>query len=229
MNPDEHSTGHAQQAGDPQAQSSDSNSEHQWSDQATHAWQDAVTTGVRMAYQVINEQIRLGQKVARQVNPWLYDMGNLRSDTDQIQDLWFRPWAELTSRWFEMAGHMMGAAWPGGPGGPGGTNGYAGHSAPANAPTSTRVIVQSQRPTEVALDLPTGVGSGLAIDPLRPDSGEGPALIVTGFENAGIGAPLTIGITVSEDQPTGAYSGAIRAHDTGHEVGSLKVSIQSAD
>jgi hypothetical protein len=192
-----------------------------WANQATRAWQDVVAGAVRTASEVINEQIRMGQRTAQDLNDRFYDMGGGGSSGGQFQDAWFRPWADLTARWFEMMGSMAG-------GSPGARAGSGAASAPVNgtarpvADTATRLVINSQRPTTVDVDLPAGAVD-LICDPLRSVDADVDPLTVTLVTMPN--ALVTLRLDVPETQPAGTYRGSVRERATNQQVGQITIDL----
>jgi len=193
----------------------------EWANQATRAWQDVVAGAVRTASEVINEQIRMGQRTAKDLNDRFYDMGGGGPSGGQFQDAWFRPWAELTARWFEMVGSMAGVS-PGVRGGSDAASAPVNGTARAAAEAATRLVISSQRPTTIDVDLPAGAVD-LTCDPLLSVDADADPLTVTLVTMPN--ALVTLQLDVPERQQAGTYRGSVRERATNQQVGQITVEL----
>jgi len=191
---------------------------------------DVVTEGVELGYQVIEEQIRHGQRVAKQINKRVYNAGAMGNDVREVAERILRYSADLSALWFEFLVSMVGSTdvtdllrtlfrQP--------TGKPEATAAPDSTGTAAVSIeIVSSRPVRVTLDLrPEARGRSLCAQDLRaPESGKPPLTQVT-FEHAPGGGASTVRIRVPDTQPPGTYSGAVIDRDTGDPRGTLSVRL----
>jgi len=194
---------------------------------------DAVGSAVEMGYRVVDEYIRQGQKVARQMSEGggaaalpASDWGEAATRITQLTTEWMGMWFEFAQRAVSGAG-VRAADIP--------TVDLFGATArPTPAPAApaaqgqrsrVRIEIKTSRPAEVSLDLhPDHTGEALIVHNLRGADAQAPRLGVV-FEAAAEGRPALLSIQVPADQPAGVYSGAIVHAATNRAVGTLTIQI----
>jgi hypothetical protein len=197
-------------------------------------WQDVVSRGVEMGYRVVEDQIRHGQRVAREVNERSYGFGRVGNDFREVTERTFRYYSEMTSLWMQLLGGVPGMGlWPGPWGGPPPQEGPAPAAwGPERRPMEHRwsvaVELDCDRPVTVGLDLHS--------------SGESPALATHGLQALEAGTPplsfivfepvtesgrdsVRLRIAVPKEQPSGVYTGAVFDARTGQGQGTLTVQL----
>ena len=194
---------------------------------------ETVSRGVKLGYEVIEEHLRQGQKVAQMLSGRSTERktveGNIRAMAERI----FRYSADLGSLWVDFIDSIAGSpeavrdlvsmfsskekspeVQPNG-----------GESRPVS------VEVVSARPARVTLDIrPESAGRRLVVHDLRAAGSDIPPLtgirFVTGRADALRTDALTyFRITVPAQQPVGLYHGVVMDQDSGQVCGTLSVRI----
>ena len=189
-------------------------------------YSDVVAQAVERGYQVVEEQIRQGQRIAEEVSRRTYDSGAMAGDLREVSDRAWRYVADLGALWTDYLGSLAGdgelmrkvfASWqPGGVPPPAAANG----SAPDVA-----IDVSCDRAAQVSLDLRCpDARAVLTCQPLRALAGDPPALTDVVFTRAP-DASLTVRIRVPEAQPAGVYIGAVVDAATMQSRGTLSVRL----
>lgn len=188
------------------------------------AWSDVVTQGVALAYRVIEEQIRQGQRVAEQINNRSYDAEMMGRDAQELAERLVRYWGEAWRLWFGFLGTFLGGSdlarnawqpWTVPPA-----------AAPKQKKTTIAVEVLSVQPARVILDLrPESERRSLTVLELRAVDASKPPLTDIRFEGHPSGDVVGLLVRVPDDQPPGLYSGVVLDRDTGEPYGTLSVRI----
>lgn len=182
------------------------------------SWSDVVAEGVDLAYRVIEEEIRLGQRAAEELNKRSYTMG---SDMVEAGERLVRYSADLWISWLEFAGSLARNAESLRNPEPEPTR-----SADATAEaTAVSIAITSPQPARVTLHLhPTAEGCSLAVRDLKaPDPGK-PALTDVLFTPRA-GGMMDLQIRVPQGQPPDLYAGLVVDQRTGQPVGTLCVQL----
>ena len=178
---------------------------------------DGVANAVKLAYRVADENIRLGKRVAQQLNDRTYDLGAMRGDFRDVTERAVRSLTDLTALWFETLGSLMGAARPPGPSGTEKTRDDGG--------AGVSVDVVSTQPAQVTLDLqPRARDLPLTVYALRAPDPTCPPLTDVGLEPAKEGRGVQIRLRVPPGQPAGQYS-AVVVDSKGTPCGTLTVRV----
>lgn len=197
------------------------------------SWSDVVSRGVELGYQVIEEQIRQGQRAARDLNDRPYDIGRMSDDLWEATERTFRYYSEMTGLWMQLLAGMpwmspaMGA-WTR-PWGRPPERGQEPEPRPAESGwrrVAATLEVDSQRPVSVELDLHTPGDADLLLGTLGLHSLEGhkPLTDIT-FEPGVVRDGVHLRLRVADDQPAGFYSGAVFDQRSGRPQGTLSVRI----
>lgn len=206
---------------------------------------DGVADGVRSAYRVLDEQIRRGQRIAREQAERLVGRGwedprqlmeqSMRTTFDAMLDMWMQ-WVDLTAaavRFDDWWWRELGMPGPGRePGEPGRSRpAPSTPPAPPTPPTGgvpVTVEVTGDRPTRVWTELSPGVlTTPVVIQPLRSLRPQHPPLMeVTLSHDPGEPAsrPL-LQVRVPAAQPEGQYHGFVLDAHTGAQLGVVTVEI----
>ncbi len=203
------------------------------------SWNDVVSRGVELGYQVIEDQIRQGQRVARDLNDRPYDVGRMSDDLWEVTERSFRYYSEATNLWMQF---LTGMSWMGGPGmggpwtRPWGRPGdrrrpEEAASAPSPAESGWRRVavafeVDSLRPVSVELDLHTPGDVALPLAAVGLQSLEGhTALTEITFEPGVVREGVRLRLRIPDDQPAGFYTGVVFDQRTGQSQGTLSVRV----
>ena len=203
-----------------------------------------VAQAVRMAYQVADEQIALGQRVASQINDEAYDFNGAGDDLQEMTKRFWRFGQDFVTLWFDAASRFPGAARGAPPEGAEGASGANGArpSGPANSrpraqgadPTVGRshthdpvlVEIASRQKARVSVDLwGGGPGEELKTHGVRSLDPAVPPIVDVVYAPAAGKEPATLCVTVPDDQPAGDYTGVLLNNSGNDVVGSLVVRI----
>ena len=201
---------------------------------------DVVQRSVDLAYRVVDEYVRQGQRTAERLTgrgaggalPSAGDMQDAAAQMTRLASDGMRIWLELLG--VAMSGTMTAGA-------PGASPFGAplGAAAPAAAPAATaaaaapeaatarvRLELATRRPVEVAVDLrPEAAGAELVAHALRAVDAEIPPLAGATFVGDRAGGPVTLRLAVPDDQPEGIYNGVVVDAASNRPVGTLSVRI----
>ena len=191
---------------------------------------DAVAHGVELGYQVIQEQIAQGQRIAEQLSSQSYSSGAMAGDLREITDRAWRYLTDLGALWVDFLTSMavdgeflrklLGAL-------TNQTNGApaAGAAASTNGGVGVLIDIACDRPTRVSLDLrPHCDSTTLLCQALRALDAEKPPITEVTFERAADGA-LSLRVRVPDGHPVGVYFGAVIDPATVQPRGTLSVSV----
>jgi hypothetical protein len=194
---------------------------------------DGVADGVRSAYRVLDEQIRRGQRIAREQAERLCGPAwedprhameqSMRTYFDAALDMWMQ-WVDLTAatvRFDEWWGRDLGV-----PGfGPAARQPVRPHAEPPTGGVPVTVEVTGDRPTRVWTDLaPAVLTTPVTLQPLRSVSVEHPPLMDVTLTHEPARPPL-VRVRVPAGQPAGQYHGFVLDAHSGARLGILTVEI----
>lgn len=218
-----------------------------------HPWDrpmETVDRGVQMAYQVVEDYIEQGRRVARKINNQTYGPREMTDDFQSLTERMMRDSSRFLSLWFELLATTLGMGWRGWETAWPGMGGRQ-PSAPPQRETprerekerqgqrergtepsavegraAVTLEIRSSHLTRVDVDLaPDARGAELRPTPLQPDSGDGPPLEEVEFEPVGPDRPPVLRLAVPPDQPAGHYHGVL-LDPTSHQVrGTLTVHL----
>jgi hypothetical protein len=194
------------------------------------SWDDIATRAVRRGYEVIEEQINEGRRIAEKVRGYSDDVRKANDDTTRLIERSLRFYTDVGSLWFELVESLLrnqalnpDARRPGN-----GTNAN-GHHAPngggVSGAGSTEVDIEvvSSCPTTVSLDLRSATGALLTVPALRAVDDTKPPLTEIGFH--GREGRSVLRIRIPKGQPADTYSGVIVDAGTHQPKGTLCVSV----
>jgi hypothetical protein len=207
------------------------------SDDGNKSWDDIATRAVERGYQVIEEQINEGRRIAEQFRGYSDDVRKANDDTTRLIERSLRFYTDVSYLWFELMETLLrnpalrtaaqqsphdGAERddherPNGRG-----NGNGSHAGTAH---NVEIEVISPYATSVTLDLRCAVSDDLAIAALRAPDDDKPPLTDVGFRHREDGPVLRI--KIPQGQPSDTYSGVISDSRSRQPKGTLCVSVRS--
>ena len=181
---------------------------------------DAIGDAVRMGYSVIEEQIRQGQRSARQMSGAAPGMGAFKgvgSMTD-IANRLLRYSTDLASLHFDLMTALLHSSQ---------FKGVSdGFNFSQNAGSRVILEVESGRKNKVSLDLWAGAaGSNLRVPALYSANADTEPLTEIGFTPGTEQSPARLTITVPDTQAAGTYSGLILDANSGQAAGTLSLTL----
>jgi len=187
---------------------------------------EVLESGVRTAYQVIDEYMRRGYEAAGNNQNDPNKRGHMNENRANYN--WQNPWgpmSQLTEQWMmamrtwtEAWSAFVPGGWPQQPWNP------AGPCNP-NAPVVS-VQVSSPRPTEVTANLRPGAElMDLVVDALHGEGPQAPSFELSTVSITRELARMRVNVRVGANVPAGSYRGAIRNRADGCIVGDLTVVI----
>ncbi|MBI3798024.1 MAG: hypothetical protein HY268_13790 [Deltaproteobacteria bacterium] len=200
--------------------------------QSDHSLNDVVSHGVKLGYQVVEEHIRQGQRVAEQINNRSYNPENIGKDVRELVERMVHYYTDLGSLWGDLANSLLadpdllrnlfrGQAQAEQP--------ATRAAATAASPTATLAVsieVISPRPTQVTLDLqPRSEGLPLTTYGLHAGDAQKPSLTDITFESGLDTGRLLLRIRVPEGQPPDVYTGVVVDKGTNLPRGTLSVRL----
>jgi hypothetical protein len=220
---------------EPQSQSGaadESPSTHEKQDEKA-SWDDIATRAVRRGYEVIEEQINEGRRIAEKVRGYSDDVRKGSDETTRLIERSLRFYTDVGSLWFELMESLLRSqalhADPrrSGNGANGGshhaTNGN-GNGASGAKNNDVDIEVISSCPTSISLDLRSANGATLTVPPLRAADDGKPPLTDIAF-HAGEGRSV-LRIRIPKGQPADTYSGVVVDAGTHQPKGTLCVSVR---
>ena len=199
---------------------------------------DAVAHGVKLGYQVIEEHLQQGQRIARQINTRSYNMKSASQEMNGLVERLVRDSTNILSLWLNLVGSLTGNAdflrqssqseqsaqsTP---------KQEPFHQKPSSneevLPQGMKVSVEisSLGPTQVILNLSPGAEhSFLATPGLHAMSLEKPPLTDITFLPGLNGDSARLRIRVPEEHPPDLYTGVLIDRTTGLPQGTLSVRI----
>jgi hypothetical protein len=201
---------------------------------AAEAWSDVVTEGVELGYRVIEEQIRLGQRVAQQINTRTYGAGPMTNDAREMFERLLGYYTTMTSLWLRVLGSLVGAhdllrgldelRRPYAEPAP--DPRVAPAAAPAAASVATSIEILAAGPTHVQLELRPGSDTLLLATPeLRALGPTNPPLRDVAFQPGAVDRPMRLRIRVPDGPPPDTYYGVVVDTATGRAQGTLSVRV----
>jgi hypothetical protein len=187
---------------------------------------DVISSGVALAYRVINDQIRQGQRVAEQLSDQYYPPGAGR-DAMEVGEKLVQASTEAWRVWLDFLTKLFGGAdFPGNLPAAWSSVLPAVAAAPPQRPPAVSVEVSAARPTRVTLELrPKAAGRPLATFDLRSVEATKPPLTDVTFECGLPGEIVGVRIRIPNGQPPGTYTGVVVDRDTGDSLGTMSVRI----
>ncbi|MDX1500796.1 MAG: hypothetical protein R3325_00425 [Thermoanaerobaculia bacterium] len=220
------------------------------------SFSDAVDRGVRLGYEVIDDQIRQGQRVAEELNARNYGVQSMNRDMQEIVTRSARYYMDMASLFMDFMTRLPSAlGTPPGAGMPGGAgespaNGGWGAAAAAAAPwlpaqdpatppaspqakepqtprTPVDLRVVAKRPVTVRLDLdPVDPAARLTLPTLICADPESPPITGIRFEPADGESAAAFSVEVPDEQPPGVYSGVVFEAGSGEKCGTLTLRLE---
>jgi len=195
---------------------------------------ETIERGVREGYRVVEDYLREGQRVARQINRRQYGPRQMGDDLQSLAGRMFRDSTRLLGLWVELMSSSVETLWGGGRPGPAGrpsptdrTGDDAERDAADTEATAVTVEVASPHPARVTVHLTAGAaGQPLRPTPLSGDPGA-PPLTDVAFERGGPDEPPVLRIRVPADQPPGIYHGVLVEPASHDHRGTVKVELRA--
>ncbi len=204
------------------------------------ATSDAVSQGVKLGYQVIEEHIRQGQRIAQQFNSRSYNLSHVGNDVRELAERLVRDSTNLLSLWFNLMTSLANNvdltksfSQMTSPPSPPTSNGVAPQQASAAAePTShgTAVSIEllASCPTQVTLNLsPKAERLFLATPGLHAMTADTPPLTDLTFIPALDNNPASLRIRIPDQHPPDLYTGVLVDRNTGLPQGTVSVRVLS--
>jgi hypothetical protein len=195
------------------------------------SWDDIATRAVRRGYEVIEEQINEGRRIAEKFRGFSDDVRKGSDDTTRLIERSLRFYTDVGSLWFELMESLLrNQALRPEPRSGNGANGENHHAANGNgngasgANDNVDIEVISSCPTSVSLDLRSPNGAALTVPPLRAADDGKPPLTDIGFHTREGRSVLRI--RIPNGQPPDTYSGVVVDAGTHQPKGTLCVSVR---
>ena len=187
------------------------------------AGDDAVVTGVKLGYSVIEDQIRQGQRVAQQLNERLYGGEPGNKDVGDIYQRLLRFSSDLGSLYLELLDTVAKSTRVDELFRP--RNTEKSPESQAGETANIAIALESARPVEVTFNVWSIQTKGkLHPQPLRALDAALDPLTEIRFEYAD-GEPVRLRVSVPSGQAPGTYTGLIVDSETNDAKGSLSVRI----
>lgn len=199
---------------------------------------DVVQRSVDLAYRVVDEYVRQGQRAAQRLSGRGGGPETMASDVQDASAHLTRLASDGMRLWLEMLGVAMASA--GGAGlvppappapAPGATEAAPAAAAPAPTPatgeaTRVRLEITTRQPVDVAVDLrPEAASAELVAHALRAADAEAPPLAGATFVRDADGGAVALRLAIPEAQPPGIYNGLVIDARSNRPVGTLSVRI----
>ena len=185
---------------------------------------DAATRAIKLGYQVIEEHLAQGRRVAQTFGQGSYDPKKAGAEVQEFLQRAVRYSTEIMPLWLDLMNSIASSdavrnlfsptpAW-----------------APAPKHESSRggaitIELHSSKPATVSIDLKEGVAGPLMTHGLRATNPDIPPLSgITFTSNNGNRHPV-VRIGIPEKQPAGVYTGVIVESASGEAVGTLSVRL----
>ena len=194
---------------------------------------ETVSRGVKLGYEVIEEHLRQGQKVAQMLGDSTSGRKTVEGNIHAMAERIFRYSVDLGSLWVDFIDSVVGS--------PEAVRDLASMFASnekfekqkseevqPNGRESRRVCVEvvSARPARVTLDMrPESTGRRLIVHDLRAAGSDIPPLTGIRFVTGRADALPYFCISVPAQQPVGSYHGVVLDQDSGQVCGTLSVRI----
>lgn len=216
--------------------SSESGAGEEPSKEAAPPLNDVISRSVQLGYQVVDDYLRQGARVARRLSG---PTPGPQAFADEFQELSARSarhFAEVTRIWFDAVRATTGglAPAPQPAAEPAAEAPAAAEKSPpaatASEPSGVRIEIRAQQPTEVSLDLhPEAARRALIAHTLRAADAKGPRLTDVTFQPATAEDPARLRIVVPPGHPPGTYSGLLVDEKTNRPMGTLSVDVGPAE
>ena len=201
---------------------------------------DAVSQGVKLGYQVIEEHIRQGQRIAQQFNTRSYNLSNVGNDVRELAERLVRDSTNLLSLWFNLMTSLAGnvdlsrqSARPPSNPSPTANNGVSPQKTSPTEDATERgtavsIEILSSCPTQVTFNLsPQAERLFLATPGLYTINADKPPLTDIIFIPTLENNPASLRIRIPDQQPPDLYSGVLVDRNTGLPQGTLSVRVLS--
>jgi hypothetical protein len=182
--------------------------------------EDFVTSGVRMGYKLVEDQLRRGQRAARQMSNQLQSSRpDLRELTDRVLHFYGDLYTQAVLFWFDLGTgaiplfeDVLGDV----------EEEMSGGKSAASAGFMP-VEIASLRPVRVKLNLQPG-SERFPLDAVQPRARDDnkPPLMNVSFDQG------VLAIRVPDDQPADVYYGVVCNRDSGEPLGTLSVEIRAS-
>jgi hypothetical protein len=202
------------------------------------SWDEIASRAVRRGYEVIEEQINEGRKIAEKVRGYSDDVRKVNDDSTRLIERSLRFYTDVGYLWFELMESLLRnqALRPDGlrpSNGANGANGADAHAENRNGNGSSggqhndvEIELISPYPTTVSLDLRSTPDAMLSVPALRAADDSKPPLADIAFHD-GAARPV-LRIKIPEGQPADTYSGVVVDARTHQPRGTLCVSVRDA-
>jgi hypothetical protein len=200
------------------------------------SWSRAVDRGVKLSYQVIDDQIRQGQRLAEEINGRSYGVQSMNRDFQELAMRSMRYYVDAASLFMDFFSTMpatlgTSAFRPSGEADASTANGEPdGAKQPpaqteASVPVATRV--RSSCPATVTVDVKAAFARRrLSISGLYSTDNGQPPITGVAFETSDNGGPV-LTIEVPEAHPAGLYAGVLIDQETGAAGGTVSLRLSS--
>jgi len=200
----------------------------------TGSWDEIASRAVRRGYEVIEEQINEGRKIAERVRGYSDDVRKANDDSTRLIERSMRFYTDVGYLWFELMESLLrNQALRDGLRPTNGTNGGdahakndSGNGASGGQHNDVEIELISPYPTNVSLDLRSTPDATLTVPALRAADDSKPPLADIAF-HAGAARPV-LRIKIPEGQPADTYSGVVVDARTHQPRGTLCVSVRDA-
>lgn len=198
---------------------------------------DVVQRSVDLAYRVVDEYVRQGQRTAERLSgragggaalPTSSDLQDAAAQMTRFASDGMRIWLELLGVAASTTAATPFAA-PHAPASPGTPAPVAASAGAPGAAAHLRLELATRRPVAVAVDLRPEAGRGeLAAHALRTADADTPPLAAPTFVRDGAAGALTLRLAVPDEQPDGIYNGVVVDVASNRPVGTVSVRIGGA-
>jgi hypothetical protein len=192
-------------------------------------WEGIASRAIEQGYQVIEEQIREGQRVAEQLRGYSTDLRRVNNDVSRLIERSLRFYTDVGYLWFEFMESVLrnpALAPKEHDSKPESANGNgSGNGAHAAAGHDVEFEISSGSPTSVVLDLKAPATPSFAVPPLRSLDANKPPLTDIRFEHVSNRPVLRIRIPAG--QPADTYSGVVVDTRTSQPQGTLCISVRA--
>ena len=198
-------------------------------------WNDIASRAIERGYQVIEEQINEGRRIAERFRGYSDDVRKVNDDTSRLIERSLRFYTDVGYLWFELMESLMrrealraesqaasnGTA-------PGQSHAHDANGSVNGSARSRRSDVEieliSDSPTSVSLDLQSSPGDTLAVSPLHAANERNPPLTDIRFREGENGPVLRI--KIPPGQPADTYSGVVVDGRSYQPKGTLCVNVR---
>jgi hypothetical protein len=199
-------------------------------------WNDIASRAIERGYQVIEEQINEGRRIAERFRGYSDDVRKVNDDTSRLIERSLRFYTDVGYLWFELMESILrrealraesqaatnGAAR--GESQPHDGNGTGNGSAQSRR-NGVEIEVISASPTSVALDLQSAPDDALAVSPLHAADERNAPLTDVRFRKGENGTVLRI--KIPPGQPADTYSGVVVDGRSHQPKGTLCVNVRT--